>query len=252
MFCQNLLKKSDKCLLFGITDKLNIMMILQNLVSIIFPRTCSICGKTFQLDSTQNICNTCLDNIEKTEGLICTCIDCKNNKNIYFDVLKAPYIYSDTVKKLIKKLKYLRRPFLSKDLGIQMAKFIIKEKIDREIDLIVPVPINWIKRIQRGYNQADLLAKEISKIINKPLYSEALIRTKYTKPQFKLNKKERQEHLKGVFALNKKYADIIKEKNILLIDDVATTCSTVNLCSKILKENMSKKVIVVTFARATG
>lgn len=237
---------------------------MQALLSIMFPRTCSICGKTFHFADTQNICDRCLNNIEKPEGLIChkcslplpdggaTCRDCKNNKDIYFDVVKAPYIYSDTAKKLIKKLKYLRRTFLAKDLATQMAKFIIKEQIDKEVDCIVPVPINWIKRIQRGFNQADLLAKEISNIINKPIYSDVLIRTKYTKPQFKLTKQERQEHLKNVFAINKKYVNIVKEKNILLIDDVATTCSTVNLCSKILKQNMSKKVVVVTFARAAG
>ena len=240
-------------------------MIIQNLLSIIFPRTCSVCGTTFYFDSTtQNICNTCLDNMEKLEGLMChkcslplqdggaTCRDCKNNKEIYFDVVKSPYVYSGTVKNLIKKLKYLKRTFLAKDLAIQMATFIIKEQIYKEIDFIVPVPINWMKKIQRGYNQADLLAKEISKIINKPIYSNALIRTKYTKPQFKLNKEKRQEHLKDAFVINKKYTDAIKFKNILLIDDVTTTCSTVNICSKILKENMSKKVIAVTFARAIG
>jgi len=111
--------------------------ILNIILSIIFPRTCSVCGKTFPFDSEQNICDTCLDNIEKLEGLLChkcslplpnggaTCIDCKNNKDIYFDVVKSPYVYSDTIRKLIKKLKYLRRPFLAKDLATQMAKFII-------------------------------------------------------------------------------------------------------------------------------
>lgn len=236
--------------------------ILNIILSVIFPRTCSICGKTFSFNSKHNICETCLDNIEKLEGLVChrcslplpdggaTCTDCKNNKDIYFDVIKAPFIYSDTVKKLIKKLKYLRRTFLAKDLAIQMANLIIKEQIDKNIDFMIPVPINWIKKIQRGYNQADLLATEISKIINKSVYSNALIRTKYTKPQFKLTKQQRQEHLKDVFSLNEKYIDTIKGKNILLIDDVATTCSTVNQCSRILKQNKAKKVIVVTLARA--
>lgn len=236
--------------------------ILNFIISIIFPRICSLCGKTLPFNSKQNICEQCLQNLPKLEGLIChkcslplpdggaTCSDCKSNKDIYFDVLKSPYTYSSKMKKLIKKLKYSKKTFLAKELSLQMANFIIKENIDKNIDIVIPVPMHWFKKWKRGYNQAELLADGISKIINNPIYNNILIRTKYTKPQFNLKKQQRQENLENMFAINKKYIDVIKNKRILLIDDVATTCSTANQCAKILKEHKVKNIIVVTLSRA--
>ena len=230
------------------------------IISIIFPRICSLCGKTLPFSSEKNICDRCLKNIPKLEGLICnkcslplpdggaTCSDCKSNKDIYFEILKSPYTYSVQMKKLIKKLKYSRRDFLSQDLAVELAKFIIKENIDKNIDVVVPVPMHWFKKWKRGYNQAELLAKGVAQIINKPMYN-ALIRTKYTKPQFNLKKQERQKNLERMFDLNKKYVDVIRNKRILLIDDIATTCSTTNQCAKVLK-TLKIKTVVVTLARA--
>ena len=233
---------------------------LNFIISLIFPRTCSLCGKTLPFSSEKSICNNCLEKIPKLEGLIChkcslplpdggaTCSDCKSNKDIYFEILKSPYTYSTQMKKLIKKLKYSRKTFLSKDLSSLLADFIIKENIDKNIDVVVPVPMHWLKKWKRGYNQAELLAKDVSQIINKPMYN-ALVRTKYTKPQFNLKKGQRKENLENMFAINKKYMDMIRGKKILLIDDIATTCSTSNQCAKVL--NFFKcKTIVVTLARA--
>ena len=234
--------------------------ILNFIISIIFPRTCSLCGATLHFSSKQNICNNCLEKIPKLEGLIChkcslplpdggaTCSDCKSNKDIYFEVLKSPYLYSTQMQKLIKKLKYSRKTFLAKDLSLKLAEFIVKENIDKNIDVVVPVPMHWFKKWKRGYNQAELLAQNVANIINKPMY-DALIRTKYTKPQFKLKKQERYENLVNMFILNKKHVDVVMGKRILLIDDIATTCSTANQCAKVLK-SLKIKTVVVTLARA--
>ncbi len=234
--------------------------ILNFIISIIFPRTCSLCGATLHFSSKQNICNNCLEKIPKLEGLIChkcslplpdggaTCSDCKSNKDIYFEVLKSPYTYSTQMKKLIKNLKYSRKTFLAKDLSLPLAEFIKKENIDKNVDVVVPVPMHWFKKWKRGYNQAELLADGVAQIINKPMCN-ALVRTKYTKPQFNLKKQERHENLESMFDINKKYVDIIKGKKILLIDDIATTCSTANQCAKVLK-SLRCKIVVVTLARA--
>lgn len=234
--------------------------ILKFIISILFPRTCSLCGKTMSFSSEQNLCDQCLENVPKVEGLIChkcslplpdggaTCSDCKSNKDIYFEVLKAPYLYSFQMQKLIKKLKYSKRTFLAKDLSVKLAEFIVKENIDKNTDVVVPVPMHWFKKWKRGYNQAELLAKNVAELINKPVCN-ALIRTKYTKPQFNLRKNQRKENLEDMFKINQKYVDVIKGKRILLIDDIATTCSTTNQCAKTLK-TLKIKTVVVTLARA--
>lgn len=240
-----------------------LLKILNFFISLIFPRTCSLCGENISFKNNKNICDSCINSLPKLEGLIChkcslplsdggaTCTDCKETKNIYFENLKALYVYTDKIRILIKKLKYAKRPFLAKDLSLKMADFIKKENIADNVDIIIPVPIHWYKGLLRGYNQASLLAEGVAKEINKPFYAKALIRTKYTKPQFKLKKQQRIENLENMFVLNKKYADIIKRKNILLIDDIATTCSTANQCSKVLKENKAHKVFVVSLSRAS-
>ena len=237
------------------------MKILNIITSLIFPRTCSLCGRTVSFKENKNICDDCLQTLPKLEGLFChkcslpladggaTCPDCKNSKNIYFETLKAPYVYTGKIRVLIKKIKYSQRPFLAKDLSKQMADFIKREHIAENIDIIIPVPIHWCKNLMRGYNQAALLADCIAQEINKSFYPKALLRTKYTKPQFKLKKRQRMENLENMFEINKKYADVIKGKRILLIDDIATTCSTANQCSKVLKENKAKNIIVAALAR---
>ena len=99
---------------------------------------------------------------------------------------------------------------------------------------------------KRGYNQSLLLAKEIGKILNKPVREDLLIKVKDNLPQKELNFKDRQENLKGVFrTINRKE---LKDKNILLVDDVMTTSATANICSDLLKRHC-KKVFVSVFAR---
>ncbi|GHT57248.1 hypothetical protein AGMMS50233_10420 [Endomicrobiia bacterium] len=114
-------------------------------------------------------------------------------------------------------------------------------------DFVVPVPLNILRRIKRGYNQAELLAEEISLKTNIPLLKNVLFRKKITKPQFRLSKVERSKNIKGSFFV-KNYV-IIKNKTILLIDDIATTSITVSSCSLALKTAGAKKVYVLTLAR---
>lgn len=237
--------------------------ILNFIISLIFPKTCSVCGKTIAYYSNYNICSDCLKLLPKLENVsMCkrcsfpfyyseqNCPDCKNNKNIYFDVLKSPYIYSGAIKKLIRSLKYSRKVFLAKDLSCLLADFIFKENIDSETDFIVAVPMYGLKKFFRGYNQAELLAEAVSKIINKPVLKDIIVRKRNTKPQFKLNKQQRYKNLENMFCINKKYSNIIKNQKVLLIDDVATTGATLNECAKTLKENKAQKIVAVTLARA--
>ncbi len=237
--------------------------IVNFVISFIFPRTCSLCGKTFHYDYEYNICNNCLKKLPELEQvLICKkcslplsslqkdCPDCKNNKKVYFNVLKSPYIYSGSIKMLIKELKYFQKAFLAKDLSLLLADFIFKQNIDKETDIIIAVPMFKIKKLLRGYNQAALLAEGVSNIIKKPVLQNVLLRKKHTEAQFKLSKLQRHKNLENMFYINEKYSGIIKNKNVLLVDDVATTCATVNQCSKILKEKGVGKIVAVTLARA--
>ena len=228
--------------------------ILIFLIHLLFPRTCSCCGDNLPATTDTNICDACFKTFPKNNGLKCVicsmplhdggehCYDCKHSK-IYFNFLKTPYIYSGNIKNLIHKFKY------SKELSKPMIDLVRKENWDKEIDLIIPIPLHFIKKILRGYNQTYLLSQHICFNLNKPLNNRVLLRTKYTKPQFGLNRKNRNENLENSFSVNKKHLNELKGKNILLVDDIATTCATANICSKLLKEAGAKKVFVIAIAR---
>ena len=235
--------------------------ILNYFISFFFPKICSCCKQNLHANYTGNICIKCLNGLPKNDGLKCStcdvqiqsqkhCYDCSHNKN-YFDLIKAPYKYEKSVKILIHNFKYSNRFFLAKDFSNAMADVIFKNSLDKQTDIITPVPLFITRKILRGYNQAALIAKEISKKTNIQYSDKILTRKVYTKAQFLLNRKARQENLQQSFYINKKYIDKIKNKNILLVDDIVTTCATVNSCAKILKQEGAKKVFVISIARTS-
>ena len=103
------------------------------------------------------------------------------------------------------------------------------------------------KQSVRGYNQCELIAKELSKELNVNFEKNNLIKIKDTKTQSTLSKSQRKENIKGAFQINNEAR--IKNKKIILIDDIYTTGSTVNECSRILKKSGAKEIIVVTIAK---
>ena len=112
-------------------------------------------------------------------------------------------------------------------------------------DLIIPVPIHKKRLLKRGFNQSVWLGGEISKITNIPFDPFILIRTKDTKSQNGLSNIGRKNNMQGAFKTVKD----IKDKNIILIDDVFTTGATVNSCARVLKRVGAKRVDVITLMR---
>lgn len=145
-------------------------------------------------------------------------------------------------------MKYRDQTFLAK----KFAK-ILFDKVKNEItdcDFIVAAPLH-IKRLKkRKFNQAGLLAKEISKISKKLKFiPDFLIRVKNTRPQVELRKKQREKNLKRAFLVNKKYRELAKGKKFLLIDDVMTTGATLENSAKELKRRGAREVLVLTIAK---
>lgn len=196
--------------------------------------TCSICGTPLQF-------NTLLDN-----NIICA--KCLSKKPYYSKAISC-FIYNKTISKAIFEFKFYQRMFLSKFF----AKFIyakIKEYL-KDIDYIIPVPLS-LKRLRwRGFNQTLLLARDLGKLANKEVISNLIIKTKHTKAQVRLKNKDRVKNLKTAFIINEKYLEKIKNKNIAIIDDVITTGTTVNECSKVLKRHNVGKIFVFSIAKTS-
>lgn len=203
---------------------------------------CHKCWKDFQF-ITQPYCDICGNPFAfEIQGKM-VCGRCIKTPPI-FDLARHLFKFDQFSKKLIHSLKYNDQTYLAKIF----TKMIVNNynSYIGEYDLIVPVPMHWLKRMFRMYNQAFLLAKEISTLTNLPLFSDILIKTKWTKAQSSLLRAARQKNLNNSFAIINPH--LIKGKKIILIDDVLTTGATVKECCKLLKKFGASKIIVLTIA----
>jgi ComF family protein len=230
------------------------------IVNLFYPITCSSCEDDLNFISQTRICNKCKALFSLINGHVCQmcgaplpqggefCFECKKNSKGYtFDKMRSVYEYKGLPRKLILKFKYSNRTFLAKDFATDMHETVKNNDFYQKTDFIIPVPLNIIRKIKRGYNQSQLLAEELAIKINIPVLKNVLFRKKITKPQFKLSRTERFKNIKNSFFVKNK--KVIAGKNILLIDDIVTTSFTVCACSSVLKACGAHEIFVLTLAR---
>ena len=205
--------------------------------------SCILCDCSISKNTTYSMCKDCFSNIN---FILDGCSYCLN-KSFYFDKVISCVEYTEISKKIVFGLKYNNKTYLSKYIAT-----IMKEKLDLEnikFDYILFVPLHKKRLRQRGFNQAEKIAMDLSKIVDIPTVDN--ISRKYnTKRLYKLGKEERINELKNAFVIKENIIDL-KNKNVLLVDDIFTTGSTVNEISKILKINGVNKVFVSTFLTRT-
>jgi len=141
-------------------------------------------------------------------------------------------------------LKYGRIATLAAPLGRFLAAALPRE---RAFDAIVPMPMHWRRRWSRGFNQADLLGRVLSRRLRVPL-RDAVRRVTATSPQAGLTGAQRRANMSAAFAVKRHEA--VRGKRILLIDDVFTTGATAGACARVLKRAGAAHVAVLTVARA--
>lgn len=127
-----------------------------------------------------------------------------------------------------------------------MQKHFVKLK---KYDIMVVIAISKQRNKERGYNQSELIAKEFSKIIQVPIATNVLYKIKNTVPQSTLNREQREQNAKGVYKIQN--INKIKNKKVLILDDIYTTGNTVNECAKILTQNgiLKKDIGILTIAK---
>ena len=171
------------------------------------------------------------------------------------DGIISAITYKGIVKKLVYQFKY--PPYLSDLKGI-LGRLLYEGIAQQEAFahflsgestcLIIPIPLHKKRIRMRGYNQSELLAKELSVRLGLPLASDVLKRFNETLPQFDLKKDERTKNIMGAFSVSEKFKAKLEGKNIVLVDDIATTGATLKECEKVLKKSGAKRVIGVTLA----
>jgi Predicted amidophosphoribosyltransferases len=158
------------------------------------------------------------------------------------------------MRRSIADFKYHNKKEYAKFYMEEMIRLFAAGIIKMNPDVIVPVPIHKSKYQERGYNQADILAKGIAKELGIEVLSQLLIRTKKTLPQKKLSDKERLRNLQEAFLFNKVAADRFKGdiKRVLLIDDIYTTGSTIEACTNVLKSEGISEVYFLVLCIGKG
>lgn len=235
-----------------------IISITKNLLNLIYPMRCASCGKGIDAMNESGVCEFCISSIRPNPKPHCiSCgraiIDGRNPCRgcsvapFYFSGSRSACIYEDPIRKIISEFKYNKKDYLFKVLSGQLTSFVKDnpEILDR-IDIITFVPLSKDRLRQRGFNQAELLARDLSMEFDLPIF-DTLAKNKRTTFQHALSKNERMTNLKGSFVLSKK-ADI-NNTSILLVDDVITTGSTLNECSRVLLAAGAKEIRCLTLAR---
>lgn len=194
----------------------------------IVPPVCSKCSKPIEYISSTKFCQECCD-VER-----------------HFEMSKSPFVYEGLIKRAIYSFKYYNKAYFYKFLGNCLVTY-MKNINYTNFDFIVSVPLHSSKMRKRGYNQSELLARHIAKSLSIP-YVDALKRTKKTLKQSEQSKEERKKNLLDAFAI-KKSAEKVINSSVLLVDDIYTTGSTVDECSKVLKNYGANKIYVITIAR---
>lgn len=219
-----------------------ILKIKEKILNIIYPQMCGICGKLAE----NSLCKKCEIKLKKQSE----CQIINNGKELedkYFNELMYIFKYEGQVRKLILDYKFNEKSYIY----FAFVNFLLKnEKLFENIksyDTIIPVPISKKRFKNRGYNQSYLIANEIAKQTKLELMNNCLIKTKNIVEQSKLNKEDREKNIKGVYKLQN--SQLIENKKVLLVDDIYTTGSTVNECSKMLRQGNPNEIGILVLAK---
>lgn len=214
------------------------MNFINSALDYFFPPICGMCGEI----NENYICNNCYENIKKIKKCV---INEYNNRNFS----KHLYIfrYEGIIRNKIIEYKFEDKGYLYK----MFAKIILSDKktcnFIKRYDVIIPVPISKKREKKRGYNQSELVANELAQKLNQDIWTDIIIKKKDNKPQSELNKLERIKNVEDIYEINKPIE--VKNKKVLLLDDIYTTGSTVNEIARKLKQNQTQEIGVITLAK---
>lgn len=210
----------------------SIKFLWEKVYKIIYPDFCPYCAKS--LKTYDYACESCKKEIPEngiTQGV----------KGGYRSC--SALHYSSVFKKALLRYKFKRKKQFAKQFAYLLHRQVLHSYPDMIFDYITYVPMHKKAQKDRGFNQCELLAKELSKLMGIP-YKSTLIKTKVTKPQHELEIKDRYTNLNGAFKVIEN--ETVKGKSILLVDDVITTGSTLGECAKTLQRSQPSHICCVT------
>ncbi len=225
---------------------------------LLFPSACPLCGSPLGEESSFCLvclgrlpslpitrCRLCARAFPRVRGIGALCLRCRSRRPA-FRSATAPTRFRGAARDLVHRFKYGREPWLARPLGVLMAEAVQAEPWQGEIELVVGIPLHWRRARRRGFDQAELLAREIGWCLKVPTI-RALIRRRATRPQVTLPREARRRNLEGAFQVRQPTA--CRERGILLVDDVLTSGATADAAARALRSCGVRRVHLATFAR---
>lgn len=227
---------------------------------LLWPPLCDVCGDSI-IDCDNGLCSGCWDEVMASAGgdycpacgrdasrygmVDFQCGYCPDKK-LHFDGIARAAVYSGSLRKLILSFKFNDRTELGVFLGSMADSAFQGSTFFEEVDLFVPVPLHWIRRFRRGYNQANILASRLTHPTAK--ICTDLVRIRNTHHQWNLPHTKRKRNVAGAFAVRKGHN--YSGKTLCLVDDITTSWATLNECAKTLKLAGAEKVFATVVAAA--
>ncbi|HAH20608.1 MAG: hypothetical protein A2Y00_02075 [Omnitrophica WOR_2 bacterium GWF2_43_52] len=236
--------------------------LLQAFREILYPSYCLVCHVKIPMgDSKGSICQRCRDSIIPFNPPFCRkcgrtikkaafgenlCGECETI-HFFFERAWTGYPYEDTLKEAIHHFKYNHKPSLGSFLSGLLIRFVSDYHIPlTQCDYLIPIPLAQAKLREREFNQARVLAINLSRHFGLPVVDNALYRRRNTASQTGLDRSSRWKNIQGAFGVNNQEA--VKNKRVLLVDDVLTTGATASEAARALKGAGAQAVFVVTIA----
>lgn len=237
------------------------MNIFHAVLDFLLPPRCIYCGKI--LHDENGLCAECFNEVTFISEPYCKhcglpfadasalnrrmlCPACVREKKPLFRMVRSAIKYDDISKKSILAFKFMDKTENAK-IFAKWLKLAGKDIFENDVDVFIPVPLHYARLVKRHYNQAALLAKELSCVTGIATDLSSLVKFKHTKPQVSFSGKAREKNIKGAFKV--KHPERIAGKRIVLIDDVMTTGSTLRECAKVLLAAGAVSVDALTIAR---
>lgn len=224
---------------------------LADFSSLLFPDACINCN-TILIKGEKHLCSICLVNLPKIANNHQDILKLEQRLWGKLKVQKSfaflKYIKGGVTQKLLFNLKYEGNKTLGIQLGKWFANEIASEVAKQQIDYIIPVPIHIKRKRKRGFNQSDIIAEGMSQVLEIPFETGAILRTENGSSQTKKNRWNRWSGTEGIYSVNK--IEIIKDKNILIVDDVITTGATFEAVGKSLLSAEPKTISIATVGLA--
>ena len=223
-------------------------MLIDSILNFVFPVACVVCGAQVLERRYGAACPDCWDHLSPITEPMCPrcglpavaiegpCIHCRTGETI-FDFARSAVFFSETARGIVHHLKYQDRVSLAAPIGRMLAEL----ARDCEGDIVIPVPLHSARQRERGFNQAELIARHLQRKVE----AQWVRRRKKTPSQTGLSRSDRKRNLAGAFDVRGDVAGC----SVIVVDDVFTTGATLNEIAKALKRAGAYRVEVLTFAR---